>query len=77
MRTRHLKDAYLCSEPWCLVAADATAKGLQEKGALYLRSDDEQRTVMSGQVRGGGGREGGSGRGGRQRQRDKTERDDT
>lgn len=51
MRTRHLKDAYLCGEPSCLAAADATAKDLQEKGALYLRSDDYQRTVMSGQVR--------------------------
>eukprot|EP00752_Nemacystus_decipiens_P007485 g6687.t1 len=47
---RHLKDAYLCGEPSCLAAANATAKDLQEQGALYLRSDDEQRTVMSGQV---------------------------
>eukprot|EP00903_Cladosiphon_okamuranus_P013039 g12166.t1 len=47
---RHLKDAYLCGAPSCLAAADATAKDLQEEGALYLRSDDQQRTVMSGQI---------------------------
>ncbi|CAM9356698.1 unnamed protein product [Pylaiella littoralis] len=47
---RHLKAAYLCSEPSCLLAEDATAKDLQDSGALYLRSDDEQRTVMSGQI---------------------------
>ncbi|CAN0473201.1 unnamed protein product, partial [Hapterophycus canaliculatus] len=49
-RGRHLRDAYLCDQPLCLAAANATAKDLQDGGALYLRSDDEQRTVMSGQV---------------------------
>ncbi|CAN0217812.1 unnamed protein product, partial [Ectocarpus sp. 6 AP-2014] len=47
---RHLRDAYLCGNPSCLAAANATAKQLQDSGALYLRSDDEQRTVMSGQI---------------------------
>lgn len=52
--SRHLKDAYFCGgAPSCLGSADTTAKDLQDEGALYLRSDDEQRTVMSGQVRKG------------------------
>lgn len=41
----------MCEDSWCLFADDSAAQ-LQADGSLYLRSDDEQRTIMSGQVSG-------------------------
>ncbi|CAN0373963.1 unnamed protein product, partial [Discosporangium mesarthrocarpum] len=44
-----MRDAYICGEPGCLFA-NASIEPLLEQGQVYLRSDDEQRTVMSGQI---------------------------
>ncbi|CAM9911264.1 unnamed protein product [Choristocarpus tenellus] len=43
----HLRSAYICEGPACLFANTSVEEA---QGALYLRSDDEQRTVMSGQI---------------------------
>ncbi|CAM9185661.1 unnamed protein product [Phaeothamnion confervicola] len=45
---RHLRDAYVCSGPQCIFPTPR----LQDipADAIYLRSDDQQRVVMSGQL---------------------------
>lgn len=48
-RRRFLREAYVCDGSLCLFANNSIEE-LQDSGALYLRSDDSQRTVMSGQV---------------------------